>query len=63
MSEAFVAGGGRSVAATARTLVSPYDYLIGVKADGDLGYINRDAERHLNVIAINPALNESPCRT
>ncbi len=43
LSEAFVAGGGRSVAATARTLVSPYDYLIGVKADGDLGYINRDA--------------------
>lgn len=58
LSEAFVAGGGRSVAATARTLVSPYDYLIGVKADGDLGYINRDAERHLNVIAIDPALKQ-----
>ncbi len=58
LSEAFVAGGGRSVAATARTLVSPYDYLIGVKADGDLGYINRDAERHLNVIAIDPNLQQ-----
>lgn len=58
LSEAFVAGGGRSVAATARVLVSPYDYLIGVKADGDLGYINHNAVRHLNVIAVDPSLNK-----
>ncbi|WP_047607978.1 MG2 domain-containing protein [Rahnella aquatilis] len=58
LSEAFVAGGGRSVAATARVLVSPYDYLIGVKADGDLGYINRDAARHLNIIAVDPSLKQ-----
>ncbi|AHG19226.1 hypothetical protein Z042_06040 [Chania multitudinisentens RB-25] len=58
LSEAFVAGGGRSVAATARVLVSPYDYLIGVKPDGDLGYINRDAVRHLNVIAVDPSLKK-----
>lgn len=57
LSEAFVAGGGRSVAATAHVLVSPYDYLIGVKPDGDLGYINRSAVRHLNVIAVDPFLN------
>ncbi|CAI1097970.1 Alpha-2-macroglobulin family N-terminal region [Serratia entomophila] len=58
LSEAFVAGGGRSVAASARALVSPYDYLVGVKADGDLGYINRDAARHLKVIAIDPLLKQ-----
>lgn len=58
LSEAFVAGGGRSVSATARVLVSPYDYLIGVKADGDLGYINRDAVRHLNIIAVDPSLKQ-----
>ena len=58
LSEAFTAGSGRSVAATARVLVSPYDYLVGVKADGDLGYINKDAERHLNLIAINPSLEK-----
>ncbi len=56
LSEAFAAGGGRSVAATARVLVSPYDYLVGVKADGDLGYINRAAVRHLDMIAVDPAL-------
>ncbi|MCS3431748.1 alpha-2-macroglobulin [Klebsiella sp. BIGb0407] len=58
LSEAFVAGGGRSVSATARVLVSPYDFLIGMKPDGDVGYINRDAVRHLNIIAINPMLKQ-----
>ncbi|GAB2927067.1 UPF0192 protein [Hafnia psychrotolerans] len=58
ISEAFTAGSGRSVAATARVLVSPYDYLVGVKADGDLGYINKGAERHLNLIAVNPSLEK-----
>ena len=58
LSEAFVAGGGRSVAATARVLVSPYDYLVGVKPDGDLGYINRGSARNLNVIAVDPALKQ-----
>lgn len=58
LSEAYVADGGRSVAAMARTLVSPYDYLIGVKADGDLSYINHNAVRHLNIIAIDPALTQ-----
>ncbi|MDF7680225.1 alpha-2-macroglobulin [Enterobacteriaceae bacterium ESL0689] len=58
LSEAFVAGGGRSVSATARVLVSPYDYLIGVKADGDLGYINRDALRQLHIIAVDPTLKQ-----
>ncbi|MBC3377551.1 alpha-2-macroglobulin family protein [Serratia fonticola] len=58
LSEAFVAGGGRSVAATARVLVSPYDYLVGVKPDGDLGYINRGSARNLNVIAVDPSLKQ-----
>lgn len=57
LSEAFVAGSGRSVAATARTLVSPYDYLIGAKADGDLSYIRQNALRNVNLIAINTALD------
>lgn len=58
LSEAFVAGSGRSVAATARTLVSPHAYLVGVKADGSLGYIYRHAERRVQVIGINPALQK-----
>ena len=57
LSEAYVAGGGRSVAATARTLVSPWDYLLGFKPDGDLGYIRAGAQRNVHLIAINPALD------
>ncbi len=56
LSEAFAAGGGRSVAATARVLVSPYDYLVGVKADGDLGYIPRAGVRRLDIVAVDPSL-------
>ncbi|MBA7844015.1 alpha-2-macroglobulin family protein [Klebsiella sp. RHBSTW-00484] len=58
ISEAFEAGGGRSVTAAARVMVSPHDWLVGVKADGDLDYINKDAERHLNLIAIDPLLKK-----
>ncbi len=58
LSEAFEAGSGRSVAATARVLVSPYDSLVGVKGDGALDYITRDAERHLSIIAIDPTLKK-----
>ncbi|HBM7348569.1 alpha-2-macroglobulin family protein [Klebsiella oxytoca] len=58
ISEAFEAGGGRSVTAAARTMVSPHDWLVGVKADGDPDYINKDAERHLNLIAVDPSLQK-----
>lgn len=58
LAEAFEAGSGRSVAATTSSLISPYDYLIGYKSDGSLGYINRDAKRILTLIAVNPALEK-----
>lgn len=58
ISEAFEAGGGRSVTAAARTMVSPHDWLVGVKTDGDTDYINKDAERHLDLIAIDPTLKK-----
>lgn len=57
LSEAYVAGGGRSVAATARTLVSPWDYLVGFKPDGDLGYIRAGAQRNVHLIAVNSSLD------
>ncbi|KAA8998989.1 alpha-2-macroglobulin family protein [Affinibrenneria salicis] len=60
VAEAFEAGGGRSVSAAANALISPYDYLVGVRADGDLDYINHRAVRHLNVIAINSRLETIP---
>lgn len=56
--EAFEPGSGRAVAATAQALVSPHDFMIGAKSDGDLNYINRNSERSLNIIALNPALEK-----
>ena len=52
--QGFEAEGGRSVAAEAAVLVSPLPYLVGYKADGDLQYINKSAQRTVSLIAINP---------
>lgn len=51
---AFEPEGGRSVAAEVATLVSDRPYLIGYKADGDLGYVNRSSVRNVVFIAIDP---------
>jgi len=52
--EGFEAEGGRSVVADASAIVSPQPYLVGYKADGDLGYMSRGTERHVELIAIGP---------
>lgn len=60
ISEAFEAGGGRSVTAAARVMVSPHDYLVGVKADGSLDYISHRSERKINLLAVDPSLAQIP---
>lgn len=57
--QAFEAAGGRSVAAEAGALVSDRPYLIGYKADGDLSFVAKDAERKLKLIAIDPNLKKT----
>lgn len=52
--QAFEPEGGRSVAAETAALVSDRPYLIGYKADGDLGYISRNSVRNVAFIAIDP---------
>ncbi len=54
--EGYETGGGRSVTARSSTLVSPAEQLVGWKADGDLNYLRRNAERNLSFIAANPQL-------
>lgn len=51
--QAFEPEGGRSVAAEAATLVSDRPFLVGYKADGDLGYISRNSVRNVSFIAID----------
>ncbi|MFC3907675.1 alpha-2-macroglobulin [Legionella dresdenensis] len=56
--EGFEAEGGRSVAAQISALVSPLDYLVGVKPDGDLAYVKQNSQRSVSFIAINKQLQK-----
>lgn len=52
----FEAGAGRGVNAESAALISSAPYLVGVKSDGNLSYIPRNAARTSAWIAINPSL-------
>lgn len=54
VAEGFEADGGRGVAAETAQLVSNLPYLVGWKADGDLGYVAHDSARKVDLLAINP---------
>ncbi len=54
VAQGFEPDGGRGVTAETAQLVSNLPYLIGYKADGDLGFVSRGAERKVEFIAINP---------
>ncbi len=54
LARGFEAEGGRSVAAEVASMVSPLDHMVGAKADGDLEYVERAAERSAEFIAIDP---------
>lgn len=56
--EGFEAEGGRSVTSHSMAVVSPLDYLIGYKTDGDLHYVNKDSQRAIQLIAIDPELKQ-----
>ncbi len=58
--EGFEAEGGRSVATQNSALVSPLEYLVGYKADGDLAYIKQGETRKIYFISVNPALQQLP---
>ena len=57
--EGFEADGGRGVSSAAAQLVSNMPYLVGWKADGDLGYVSRDAKRAASFIAIDPRAHKT----
>lgn len=56
--EAFEKGSGRNVSQQSSIYVSPLEYLIGYKADGDLSYINKDSKRKISFIAIDKELQK-----
>ncbi|TDR48618.1 hypothetical protein DFR29_101238 [Tahibacter aquaticus] len=53
LAKGYEAEGGRSVAAETVSLVSSLDYLVGVKTVDNLDYVTRNAERKINLIAID----------
>lgn len=54
ITEGFEAEGGRSVTSETATVVSARPWLVGFKADGDLQYVNKDAERVVDLVAVGP---------
>jgi len=58
IAEGFEPEGGRSVVTDADAIVSPAPYLVAYKADGDLGYIDKDSTRSVHLIAVGPKLDK-----
>ncbi|MBK6972546.1 MAG: alpha-2-macroglobulin [Sterolibacteriaceae bacterium] len=59
LARAFEPEGGRSVSAETATLVSELPFLVGYKADGDLGYVSKGAKRSVSLIAIDPTAKKA----
>lgn len=59
IAEGFEADGGRGVTTEAAQLISSMKYLVGYKADGDLGYLRRNAPRTVHLIAIDPQAKQT----
>ncbi len=56
LAKAYEQGSGRNVAARAGILVSPEEFLVGIKSDGDLGYVERGSNRSIELVAVDPDL-------
>jgi uncharacterized protein YfaS (alpha-2-macroglobulin family) len=54
--EGFEAEGGRSVTAQSSALVSPLNYLVGFKSSDELGYLTKNSEHSVQLIAVNSEL-------
>jgi uncharacterized protein YfaS (alpha-2-macroglobulin family) len=54
LARVFEPGSGRNVAAQATSLVSSNPYLIGIKAEGDLGFVKRGSATAVQLMAIGP---------
>ncbi len=57
--EGFELGGGRGVSSSATIVVSPRAFMLGFKPDGEMGFVKRNAERKVEVIAVDPKLAQT----
>jgi hypothetical protein len=58
VAEGYEAAGGRGVVSESAILVSPLEYLIGSKPDGDLRYLHKGSSHGVELIAVNPGLKK-----
>jgi uncharacterized repeat protein (TIGR01451 family) len=56
LAEGFEKEGGRSVTTGQEVLVSPRDWLVGVKPDGDFGYVHAGSARSAKFLAVDSRL-------
>ena len=56
--QGFEAQGGRAVSSESTALVTPLNYLVGYKPDGNLNYIKQNSAHTINFIAINSSLKQ-----
>lgn len=56
LARAFEAEGGRNVAAQNSAIVSPANFLVGVKPDGDTSFVQRGSARAAHWLAVNQQL-------
>ncbi len=54
--EGFAQDSGRSVRTAKSILVSPRPYVVGMKPDGNLNYINKGSKRSVQLVALDPEL-------
>lgn len=62
LAKVFEPEGGRSVAADTTAMVSELPFLVGVRHDGDLGYVSMGSKRISHVIAIDPQARKAAVR-
>ncbi len=56
--DGFEPDSGKSVQSAAGTLVSSMPYVVGYKADGQLGYISKDTPRSIKLVCVSPELKQ-----
>lgn len=61
--EGFEAEGGRSVSTSTSVYISPLDFVVGYRADGDLSYMRLDVPRKVDFIALDNSMNKTEVKT
>lgn len=62
LAEGFELEGGRSVSSAVSVFISPLDFVIGYKADGDLDYMKMNVTRKVHLQAVNNSMKKTSAK-